>query len=176
MLWIKTLHILFVASWFAGLFYLPRIFVNLAMLEAQDHMTRERLLLMSDKLLRFTHLLMLPAVGLGLVLWIYYGIGQGEGATWMHAKLALVGLTVLFHLQCARELRAFHQGLSTRSHVWFRVFNEIPVVLMLFVVALVIHKPMQVSEFLVNMTLVLGCGVAALMAFMALMRRARGRA
>ncbi len=89
MLWIKAFHIVFVASWFAGLFYLPRIFVNLAMVEAGSLAEEERLLLMARKLMRFTTLLMVPAVVLGLVLWLYYGIGlTGPGNAWMHAKFS----------------------------------------------------------------------------------------
>ena len=82
MLWVKSFHIVFVASWFAGLLYLPRIFVNLAMVPAESSAERDRLLLMATKLLRFTTLLMVPAVALGLWLWWGYGIGQGAG--WMH--------------------------------------------------------------------------------------------
>jgi len=87
MLWIKTLHIVFVASWFAGLFYLPRIFVNLALVPADSVAERARLLLMARKLYRFTNLLSIPAVILGLWLWLGYGIGGGTGQYWMHAKL-----------------------------------------------------------------------------------------
>ena len=79
MLWIKSFHIIFVASWFAGLFYLPRIFVNLAMVPPESVSEEQRLLLMARKLMRFTTLLMIPALVLGFVLWLVYGIGQGEG-------------------------------------------------------------------------------------------------
>ena len=94
MLWVKALHIVFVASWFAGLFYLPRIFVNLAMVPAGSDAERDRLLLMARKLLRFTHILAVPALVLGLVLWWGYGIGWGAGSGWMHAKLAVVLVVV----------------------------------------------------------------------------------
>jgi putative membrane protein len=91
MLWIKAFHIVFVASWFAGLFYLPRIFVNLAMVAPDSVAERERLLLMARKLLRFTTMLAVPALALGLWLWLGYGIGlQGPGNGWMHAKLTIV--------------------------------------------------------------------------------------
>ena len=76
-LWVKALHIVFVASWFAGLFYLPRLFVNLAMVPGDSHAERERLLLMARKLYRFSSLLMLPALLLGLTLWLYFGMGKG---------------------------------------------------------------------------------------------------
>jgi protoporphyrinogen IX oxidase len=141
MLWIKAFHIVFVASWFAGLFYLPRIFVNLAQVQPQSVAERERLLLMAKKLLRFTTLLALPAVGLGLWLWMGYGIGRGPGNGWMHAKLAVVVLVIGYHHACSVLLRKLQAGTSRRSHVWFRWFNEVPVVLLLVAVVLVVVKP-----------------------------------
>ena len=103
MLWIKAFHIVFVASWFAGLFYLPRLFVNLATVPADSHAERERLLMMARKLYRFSSLLMIPALVLGLVLWLYYGIGRGPGNYWMHAKLLLVVLVIGYHTPVARS-------------------------------------------------------------------------
>jgi len=141
MLWVKSLHIVFVASWFAGLFYLPRIFVNLAMVDAGSVAERQRLLLMSRKLLRFMTLLAIPALVLGLWLWIGYGIGWGPGQGWMHAKLAVVVLLLGYHHVCARMLRRFERNENRRSHTWYRWFNEIPVVLMVLAVVLVVVKP-----------------------------------
>ena len=141
MLWIKTFHIVFVASWFAGLFYLPRIFVNLAQVPVESVAEEARLLLMARKLMRFTTLLMVPAVGLGLVLWLGYGIGQGPGNGWMHAKLVVVILTVGYHHLCARILRQLEMQTVLRSHVWFRWFNEIPVLFLVAAVVLVVLKP-----------------------------------
>ncbi len=141
MLWVKTFHIVFIASWFAGLFYLPRIFVNLALVAPDSHAERERLLLMARKLLRFMTLLAVPALALGLWLWLGYGIGRGPGNGWMHAKLAVVVVLVLYHGLCARLLGEFLQGRNRRSHVWYRWFNEIPVLLMVVAVALVVIKP-----------------------------------
>lgn len=138
-LWIKTFHIVFVTSWFAGLFYLPRIYVNLAMLDPQALAERERLLLMAGKLFRFMQPLMWLALGLGFWLWIGYGVGTGTA--WMHSKVALVALLIGYHLQCGRLLRRFREGTENRSHRWFRWFNEIPVVLLVAVVALVVIKP-----------------------------------
>ena len=139
MLWIKAFHIVFVASWFAGLFYLPRIFVNLAMVPPDSHAERERLLLMARKLYRFTSLLMVPALVLGLWLWLgYWGVDAGG---WMHAKLALVVLAVGYHHMCRSLLRQFEQFRNQRSHRWFRVFNEAPVLLMIAIVVLVVVKP-----------------------------------
>lgn len=138
-LWVKALHIIFVASWFAGLFYLPRIFVNLAMVPTGSSPERDRLLLMARKLLRFTTLLSVPALGLGLWLWLGYGIGAGSG--WMHAKLFVVVLTVGYHHVCARMLRRFESGQEQRGHVWFRWFNEAPVLMLVAAVVLVVVKP-----------------------------------
>ena len=141
MLWIKSFHIVFVASWFAGLFYLPRIYVNLAMVPADSHAERERLLLMARKLMRFTTLLALPAVGFGLALWGVYRIGFGPGNGWMHAKWVVILLALGYHHACGTLLRKFEAGTMQRGHVWFRWFNEIPVVLLLIAVVLVVVKP-----------------------------------
>jgi putative membrane protein len=141
MLWIKSFHIIFVASWFAGLFYLPRIFVNLAMVPPESVSEEQRLLLMARKLMRFTTLLMIPALVLGFVLWLVYGIGQGEGNGWMHAKLALVVLAIGYHHMCGAILRKFEAHANQKSHVWFRWFNELPVVLLTLTVILVVVKP-----------------------------------
>ena len=141
MLWIKAFHIVFVASWFAGLFYLPRIFVNLAQVPAESTAERERLLLMAGKLLRFTHILAVVALALGLWLWLGYGIGRGPGSGWMHAKLLVVLLVIGYHHACIGLLRKFHSQANTRSHVWFRWFNEAPVLLLVAAVVLVVVKP-----------------------------------
>lgn len=143
MLWVKSFHIVFVASWFAGLFYLPRIFVNLAMVPPESGAERERLLLMARKLLRFTTILAAPALALGLWLYLGYGIGRGPGQAWMHAKLALVALVIGYHHACARLLNTFESGRNTRSHVWLRWFNEVPVLLLVAIVILVVVKPWQ---------------------------------
>ena len=139
MLWVKSLHIIFVASWFAGLFYLPRIFVNLAMVPPESVAERARLLLMARKLLRFTTLLAAPAVGFGL--WLYLGYGIGKGNAWMHAKLAVVVLVIGYHHSCGRILAKFADNRNVRSHKWFRWFNEVPVLLLLAAVILVVVKP-----------------------------------
>ncbi len=141
MLWIKSLHIVFVASWFAGLFYLPRIFVNLAAVNHDSHAERERLLLMARRLYRFSSLLMLPALAFGLVLWWHYGIGRGPGSGWMHAKLALVVVAIGYHHACRSMLRRFEQFANRRSERWLRVFNEVSVLLFAAIVVLVVVKP-----------------------------------
>jgi putative membrane protein len=137
MLWIKALHIVFIASWFAGLFYLPRIFVNLAM--ETNEIATARLLLMARKLYRFMTILAVPALALGLWLWLGYGIGMASG--WMNLKLALVLLLLGYHHVCGRMLKQFEQGTNQRSHIWYRWFNEAPVIGMFIVVILVVVKP-----------------------------------
>jgi putative membrane protein len=134
-LWIKALHIVFIASWFAGLFYLPRIYVNLA--QENNPVVVERLLGMARRLYRFTTILMVPALLLGLWLWLGFGIKGG----WLHAKLALVILVIGYHHACGSLLKKFERGVNTRSHKWFRVFNEVPVLLLLAIVILVVVKP-----------------------------------
>ena len=137
MLWIKAFHIVFVASWFAGLFYLPRLFVNLAQVPADSHAERERLLLMARKLYRFASLLMVPALALGVWLWLGYGFKGG----WLHAKLALVLVALGYHHACLRLLRKFERFENRRSERWFRVFNEAAVLLFVAIVVLVVVKP-----------------------------------
>jgi putative membrane protein len=139
--WVKALHIIFVASWFAGLFYLPRLFVNLASVPSDSHAERERLLLMARKLYRFASLLMVPAIVLGLVLWLYFGIGKGPGQIWLHIKMTLVLGAVGYHHICRRLLRDFESLHNRRSHKWFRVFNEVSVVLFAAITFLVVLKP-----------------------------------
>jgi putative membrane protein len=140
-LWVKAFHIVFVASWFAGLFYLPRLFVNLAMVAPDSPAERTRLLLMARKLYRFAGILMVPAVGLGLLLWLGYGVGLGAGNGWMHVKLALVLAVLGYHHACGRLLRRFEQSANQRSERWFRVFNESSVLLFAAIVVLVVVKP-----------------------------------
>jgi len=136
MLWIKSLHIIFVTSWFAGLFYLPRLFVNHAM-ETANPETSARLKLMERKLYRFMLPLAVLALGFGLWLWIGYGIGGG----WMHAKLTLVAILIAYHWYCGKLLKDFSEDKNTRSHVWYRWFNEVPVLVLSAVVILVVVKP-----------------------------------
>jgi putative membrane protein len=140
-LWVKAFHLIFVASWFAGLFYLPRLFVNLAMVPSDSHAERERLLLMARKLYRFCSFLMVPALLLGLWLWLGFGVGKGPGNGWLHAKLALVLVVIGYHHMCRALLRDFEQMANKRSHRWFRVFNEVTVLLFIAIVLLVVVKP-----------------------------------
>jgi len=138
MLWVKALHIVFVVTWFAGLFYLPRLFVYHA--QATDREGIERFKVMERKLL---YGIMTPsavlAIALGAWLWLGYGIGARTG--WMHAKLAVVLLLVGYHLWCAKLFSDFRQDRNTKRHVWYRWFNEVPVALLLAAVILVVVKP-----------------------------------
>jgi putative membrane protein len=138
-LWIKAFHIVFIASWFAGLFYLPRIFVNLA----QDNhpQTTERLLLMGRKLYRFMTLLAAVALVLGLWMWLGYGVGRGSGNGWMHAKLLIVALIIGYHHACWILLRKFERGENIHTHRWYRIFNEAAVLMFIAAVILVVVKP-----------------------------------
>jgi putative membrane protein len=139
-LWVKAFHIVFVASWFAGLFYLPRILVNLAMVPADSHAERERLLLMARKLYRFANVLMVVAMLLGFWLWLGFGAGRINGG-WLHAKLALVVAVIGYQHLCRGHLRRFERLANTRSHRWFRVFNEASVLLFIAIVVLAVVKP-----------------------------------
>jgi protoporphyrinogen IX oxidase len=136
MLWIKSLHVIFMVTWFAGLFYLPRLFVYHAM--AEDEVSRERFKVMERKLF---YGIMTPGgvltIVFGLWLWLGYGISGG----WMHAKLLLVGLLVIYHLLCGRMVADFKRDRNRHGHVFYRWFNEAPVLLLAGVVVLVIVKP-----------------------------------
>lgn len=135
MLWLKSFHIIFVVAWFAGLFYLPRIFVNHAM--ASEPAEIARLKLMEGKLYRFMTPLAVLALVLGTWLWLGYGFGGG----WMHAKLALVGLLIAYHLYCGHLVKVFAEDRNTRSHKFYRFFNEAPVLILTAVTILVVVKP-----------------------------------
>jgi putative membrane protein len=136
MLWIKSFHIVFVVAWFAGLFYLPRLFVYHAM--AEDVPSRERFKVMERKLYVG---IMAPGAVLTLVFGLWLWLGYGFSGGWLHAKLVLVAVLVAYHLWCGKLLKDFRDGRNTRSHVWYRWFNEIPTVILLGVVILTVVKP-----------------------------------
>ena len=135
MLWIKAFHIIFVVSWFAGLFYLPRIFVNHAM--ATEPAEIARLQLMEGKLFRFMTPLAVLALVFGTWLWLGYGFGGG----WLHAKLTLVAGLIAYHLYCGHLVKVFAENRNQRSHKFYRWFNELPVLLLTAVTILVVVKP-----------------------------------
>jgi putative membrane protein len=132
---VKSLHIIFIISWFAGLFYLPRIFVNLAMAETDAE--RARLNAMARKLYRFMTPLGVLALAFGVWLWLGYGFAGG----WLTLKLALTAILVLFNVWCGRIVQRFAAGSNTHSHVWYRWFNEVPTLVMFAVIFLVVLKP-----------------------------------
>ena len=137
MLWVKACHIFLVVSWFAGLFYLPRIFVNLAMVPPESVAERERLLLMARKLYKFVTPIGLLAVAFGLWLWFGYDFSGG----WLHVKTMLVAILLGYHFFCGRLLTDFAAGRNRRSHVWYRFFNEGPVLLLIAICILAVVKP-----------------------------------
>lgn len=137
-LWIKAFHIIAVVTWFAALFYLPRLFVYHA--QSEDSISRERFKIMERKLYRgIMTPSMVVAVGLGLaLLWLQPAwLAQG----WLHAKLTLVAALVVYHFVCASILKSFAADNNTRSHVFYRWFNEAPVFVLLGAVILVVVKP-----------------------------------
>jgi putative membrane protein len=136
MLWIKAFHLIFMVTWFAGLFYLPRLFVYHAM--AEDATSRERFKVMERKLY---YGIMTPGAVLTIVLGLWLWRGYGFGGGWMHAKLALVLILIGYHLWCGRLLANFKHDRNAHSHVWYRWFNEFPVIVLIAVVILAVVKP-----------------------------------
>ena len=136
MLWVKTLHIVFMVTWFAGLFYLPRLFVYHAM--SEDRVSLERFKLMERKLYWG---IMTPGAVLTLVFGLWLWLGWGFAGGWLHAKLLLVAVLVAYHVWCGKLMLDFRRERNVRGHVWFRWFNEFPVLVLIGVVALVVLKP-----------------------------------
>jgi putative membrane protein len=136
MLWLKSLHIVFMVTWFAGLFYLPRLFVYHAL--AEDAVSQERFKVMERKLFWG---IMTPGALLTIVFGTWLWLGYGISGAWLHAKLALVVVLVAYHAWCGKLMLDFRAGRNARSHVWFRWFNEFPVVVLFAAVFLVVFKP-----------------------------------
>lgn len=140
MLWIKSLHIIFMVTWFAGLFYLPRLFVYHAM--SDDLPSIERFKIMERKLY---YGIMTPGAVLtiifGMWLWLGYGISGISGSWWLHAKLFLVAILVAYHYYCGRLLTDFKLDRNRHGHIYYRWFNEVPVIILIAVVILVVVKP-----------------------------------
>lgn len=139
LLWVKAFHVVFMVTWFAGLFYLPRLFVYHAM--SDDQISIDRFKVMERKLY---HGIMTPGMALTIIFGIWlialnasaYFIGY-----WLWLKLAIVVLLIIYHLKCGKILKEFKADQNTRSHVWFRWFNEAPVLGLIAIVILVIVKP-----------------------------------
>lgn len=136
MLWIKSLHIIFMVTWFAGLFYLPRLFVYHAMTD--DRVSIERFKVMERKLY---YGIATPGGILTLMFGTWLWLGYGFTGGWLHAKLALVVVLVGYHVWCGRLVRRFRDDANTRGHVFYRWFNEFPVLLLVAIVILVVVKP-----------------------------------
>ncbi len=136
MLWIKSLHIVFMVAWFAGLFYLPRLFVYHA--AAEDPVSRERFKVMERKLYRG---IMTPSMALTLLFGFWLWFGYGFGGAWLHLKVALVVLLVAYHFWMGKLVRDFARDANARTHVFYRWINEIPLVLLVAIVILVVVKP-----------------------------------
>ncbi len=138
MLWIKSLHIIFMVSWFAGIFYLPRIFVNLAMTENDGAFNQ--LNIMARKLYRFITPFMILTLVFGV--WLTsYNWGYYKTAGWFHTKIALVLVLVVYHFICGHFQKQFAEGRCSKSHVFFRWFNEFPVLMLVAIIILVVVKP-----------------------------------
>ena len=139
MLWVKAFHIFFMTSWFAGIFYLPRLFVYHAM--TTDQATNEQLQVMERKLYRFITPIMWMTLGLGL--WMLYDYAWTAFASmgWLHTKLVLVLVLMAYHFYCGKLIKEFATHRNRHSHVWYRWFNELPVFILLPIVVLTIVKP-----------------------------------
>jgi len=139
-LWIKSIHLISVITWFAGLFYLPRLFVYHAM--AEDEISRDRFKVMERKLYRG---IMTPSaivvVAMGIWLAAYYPLAALKNMYWLQVKVGLVLLLLGYHWYCGRLIRQFAAEANTRSHIWYRVFNEAPVLVLCAIIVLAVVKP-----------------------------------
>lgn len=140
MLYVKALHIAFMVTWFAGLFYLPRLFVYHAM--AEDEISRERFKIMERKLYFG---IMTPGAVLTTVfgiwmLWDYAWVAFSSSG-WLHAKFTLLVILIAYHIHCGKLLRDFKEDRNTRSHIFYRWYNEFPVLILLSIVILAVAKP-----------------------------------
>ena len=136
MLWVKALHIVFMVTWFAGLFYLPRLFVYHA--DTHDEAGQARFKIMERKLYFG---IMTPGALLTIAFGMWLWLGYGVSGAWLHAKLLLVAVLIGYHLWCGKLVTDFKHDRNRRSHVWYRWFNEFPVLILIAVVILVVVKP-----------------------------------
>ncbi|MBT5229878.1 MAG: protoporphyrinogen oxidase HemJ [Methylococcales bacterium] len=140
MLWLKAFHLITMVAWFAGLFYLPRLFVYHAL--SEDQTSNERFKIMERKLYRG---IMTPAAVLTVILgfWMLYDYAWAAYGSmlWLHLKLALLGITVIYHFYCGKIVKQFAQDFNQRSHVFYRFFNEVPVLFLIIIVLLAVLKP-----------------------------------
>ncbi|OOZ02154.1 CopD family protein [Solemya velum gill symbiont] len=139
MLWLKSFHLFFMVAWFAGLFYLPRIFVNHAMIE--DRATSEQFKLMERKLYKFITPWMILNIAFGIWMLVDYAWTAYSSMGWLHLKLVLIAGLVGYHFWCGQIVKQFAEDNNSRSHTWYRWFNEIPVIFLLAIVLLAGLKP-----------------------------------
>jgi len=139
MIWVKALHLFFMVAWFAGLFYLPRLFVNHAM--AEEESVRERLAIMERKLYRFITPWMALTLIFGFWMLIDYAWAAYAHMLWLKLKLVLVAILVIYHFYCGRIIKNLANNTNQRSHIWFRWFNEFPVLILILVIILAVIKP-----------------------------------
>ncbi len=139
MIWVKALHIIFMVAWFAGIFYLPRLFVNHAM--SDDPAVKSHLAIMERKLYRFITPWMVLTIAFGFWLLIDYAWQAYANMWWLKIKILLVAILVVYHFYCGRIVGELADGQNHRSHVWFRWFNEFPVLILFIVVILAVVKP-----------------------------------
>jgi len=138
-LWLKAFHIFFMVAWFAGIFYLPRLFVNHA--QSSNEHTSETLKAMERKLLFFVTPFAIITLILGTLLITQYGAAWFKQAHWLHAKLLLVTILYCYHGYCFKLLSDFKHNRNTKSSKFYRIFNEIPVLILLAIILLAVLKP-----------------------------------
>ena len=138
MLWLKAFHLIFVVCWFAGIFYLPRILVYYA--ASENPQTRQQLAVMARKLYRFVTPFMLLAIGFGLAM-LGTNFDYYLSAPWLWIKLVMVAILVAYHVQCGRYVRAINEDKDSHSHVYYRFFNEVPVIFLFAIILLAVLKP-----------------------------------
>lgn len=139
MLWLKAFHLIFMVAWFAGLFYLPRIFVNHAMTMHKE--TSEHFKLMERKLYRFVGPWMVLTLVFGVWMLYDYAWAAYGKMMWLHIKLTLVAILVGYHFYCGKLVKDFANDTNKHSHIWYRWFNEIPVIILFAVILLAVLKP-----------------------------------
>ncbi len=137
LLWLKVFHIVFVVSWFIGLLYLPRIFVYLS--KTDDKNVKLCLLEMASNLARFTTIISLPGLAFGI--WMFLGFDVGKKQNWMHLKLFIVLAIIAYNHICSLFLKNFKKGHNIHSHIFYRWFNEIPIIFFTLIIILVVFKP-----------------------------------
>lgn len=140
MLWIKALHIIFMVTWFAGLFYLPRLFVYHA--DCSDQVGHDRFIIMERKLFAIMTIGAVLAAVFGFWLLGDYAWAAYKGSLWLHLKLLLVAGLVAYHVYCGVLVKKFRQGTAKHSHVFYRWINEIPALLLIAIVLLAVVKPL----------------------------------